>query len=65
MNPASVSCLAAQHASGSGAPWGPGGMVRWLSPRQSQWCFSGDAGKFDAQFLVDWGARWAPRMQGR
>ncbi len=65
MNPASVGCLAAQHSSGGGAAWGPGGMVRWLRPQQSQWCFSGKAGSFDAQFLVDWGARYAPRMHGR
>lgn len=65
VNPVALPCLASQAATGSGAPWGPHAMVRWLAPRQSEWCFSGGAGKFDARFLVDWGARWVPLMRSR
>ena len=65
VNPASTGCLADLQRSGAAPAWGPGAMVRWLSPRQGQWCYGGAAGKFNAQFLIDWGARWAPDMRSR
>lgn len=63
--PATSSCLAAMRHNGTFAVWGPAGMVRWIAPRQGQWCYAGSAGKFDAAFLIDWGARHAPRMRTR
>lgn len=65
-DPATLACVAAQHANGTAPAWGPASLVRWLSPRASKWCYGGSgAGRFDATFLIDWGARWAPAMSGR
>ncbi|KAL4434296.1 hypothetical protein ABPG75_000737 [Micractinium tetrahymenae] len=61
--PSTSSCLAALRHNGTSSVWGPAGMVRWIAPRQEQWCYAGSAGKFDAAFLIDWGARYAPRMR--
>ena len=65
INPATTGCLAGLQRNGSAAAWGPGAMVRWLSPRAGQWCYGGAPGKFDAQYLIDWGARYAPYMRVR
>lgn len=63
--PASLACLAAQHASGAAPAWGPRTLVRWIAPRQGEWCFGVSAGKFNARYMIDWGARWAPDMGSR
>ncbi len=63
--PSTSACLAALRHNGTSTVWGPAGMVRWIAPRQQQWCYGGGAGKFDAAFLIDWGARYAPRMHTR
>lgn len=63
--PGTMACLQALQANGTAPAWGPSTLVRWLSPRQSQRCYGGAAGKFDARYLIDWGARWAPLMRSR
>ena len=66
VNPASSACLLAAAANGTAPAWGPGGMARWVSPRAEGWCYGGKTpGKFDAAFLIDSGARWAPDMRKR
>lgn len=65
VSPASTACLAAMHRNGTATAWGSGGMVRWIAPKKEAWCYSGAPGKFDAPFLIDWGARWAPDMRRR
>ena len=62
--PATTACLAALRRGGRSV-WGPAGMVRWIAPRADSWCYGGAVGKFDAPFLIDWGARWAPYMRSR
>lgn len=64
---AAVPCLADAHRNGTAPAWGPAALVHgWLAPRPANWCFAGTGpGRFDARFLVDWGARWAPLMRSR
>ena len=66
-SPTAAACLQAGGRSGAAPAWGPGAMVRWLSPRAGPaWCFGAPGpGRFDGQYLIDWGARWAPVMRSR
>lgn len=66
-SPGALACLEAVQRSGAAPAWGPGAMVRWLSPRAGPgWCFGAPGpGRFDGRYLIDWGARWAPYMRSR
>ena len=62
---AALECTsAALSDQGPGLVYGPASILRWLHPQASSWCFGGTPGVFDTDFLVLWGARWAPDMWG-
>ena len=63
--PASSACLAGLRRNGTAPEWAPAGMLRWVSPSKSEWCYTSAPGKFDAPFLIQWGARWAPKMRSK
>lgn len=64
--PATSACMSAMHRNGTAPGWGPAPMLHWIAPSERGWCYgSKDPFRFDATFLIDWGARWAPDMQRR
>lgn len=62
-NPAAMACVNLQLNQGEPV-YGPKALVRWINPQGSVWCYE-EGGKFDAEYLIDWGARWDPKLRAQ
>ncbi|KAK9803187.1 hypothetical protein WJX72_011823 [[Myrmecia] bisecta] len=40
-------------------------FVRWVSPKDNVWCFKGNPWMMNADYLIQWGARWGPAMKSQ